>query len=181
VNGIARHHHILPIRVNHSHSHAAGRAGTSSSCGIPRSGPQTAVTSTIVNVGVYPGTKRLARALFAPEQIPDVLEVLGWYDDVQADDVRRAVLTLSKGDMNALLNVVAAAVDDFRDVLMWASLPEPTPEEREAARARAAELISQYREARHRHLVGRFGVKGAEQIERSNDKLFGHPPPKDHE
>jgi cell division septum initiation protein DivIVA len=113
--------------------------------------------------------------LFGRGQIPDVLEVLGWYDDVQANDVHRAVLVLSKGDVNALLDLVAAAVDDFRDVLMWASLPEPTPEEREAARARAAELIRQYREARHRHLVGTFGVKGAEQIERSNDKLFGNP------
>jgi hypothetical protein len=106
----------------------------------PRSGLRVAVTVTIVNVGVSRGIKRLARALFGPEQIPDVLEVLGWYDDVQADDVHRAGLTLSKGDMNALLDLVAAAVDDFRDVLMWASLPEPTPEEREAARARAAEL-----------------------------------------
>jgi hypothetical protein len=117
--------------------------------------------------------------MFRPEELPDALEVIGWYDDVQTDDVHRAVLTLSKGDMNALLDLVAAAVDDFRDVLMWASLPEPTPEEREAARARADELIRGYRQARHRYLVGRFGVKGAEQIERSNDNMLGNPPRKD--
>jgi hypothetical protein len=133
----------------------------------------------IVNVGVSPDTERLARALFEPDQIPDVREVLGWYDEVQADDVHRAVLMLSKGDMNALLDLVVAAVDDFRDVLMWASLPEPTPEEREAARARSDELIRGYRQARHRYMVGRFGVDGAEQIERSNANLFAKPPRKD--
>jgi hypothetical protein len=135
----------------------------------------------IVNVGVSPDTERLARALFGPDQIPDVLEVLAWYDEVQADDVHRAVLMLSKGDMNALLDLVVAAVDDFRDVLMWASLPEPTPEEREAARARSDELIRGYRQARHRYMVGRFGVEGAEQIERSNANLFAKPQRKDRE
>jgi hypothetical protein len=134
------------------------------------------LTIRIVNVEVSPGAERLARALFGLDQIPDVLEVLGWYDGVQADEVHRAVLTLSKGDMNALLNLVGAAVNDFRDVLMWASLPEPTPEEREAARTRAGELIRGHLEARHSYLVDRFGVKGAEQIERSNDNLFGNPP-----
>jgi len=83
-------------------------------------------------VRVSPDTERLARVLFGPAQIPDVLEILGWYDDVQADDVNRAGLTLSKGDVNALVDLVAAAVDDFRDVLMWVSPPEPAPEEREA-------------------------------------------------
>jgi hypothetical protein len=137
------------------------------------------LTIMIVNVDVSPDAEQLARALFGPEQIADVLEVLGWYDDVQADEVHRAVLTLSKGDMDALLHLVTAAVDDFRDVLMWASLPEPTPEEREVARARATELIRRHGQARHRYLVGKFGVKGAEQIQRSNDKLFGNPPRKD--
>jgi hypothetical protein len=133
------------------------------------------VSITIVNVSVSPDAEQLARASFGPDQIPDVLEVLDWYTGVQADDVHRAVLMLSKGNMDALLDLVAAAVDDFRDVLMWASLPQPTPEEREAARARADEHIREYREARHRYLVGRFGAKGATQIERSNDKLFAKP------
>lgn len=79
--------------------------------------------------------------------------------------------------MNALLDLVAAAVDDFRDVLMWASRTEPTPEERTVARARADELIRGYRQVRHRYLVDRFGVKGAEQIERSNN-LLRNPPRK---
>ena len=56
--------------------------------------------------------------MFGPQQLPDVLEIISWYDDVQADDVHRAVLTLSKGDADALLDLVTAAVDDFRDVLM---------------------------------------------------------------
>jgi hypothetical protein len=46
-------------------------------------------------------------------------------------------------------------------------------EEREAARKRADELIRGYERARHRYLVGRFGVRGAGQIERSSENLFG--------
>jgi hypothetical protein len=137
------------------------------------------LTIMIVNVSMSPDTERLARALFGPDQIPDVLEVLGFYDGVQADEVQRAVLMLSKGDMNVLLDLVVAAVDDFRDVLMWSSLPAPPPEEREAARARADELIRGYRQARRRYLVDRFGVTGAEQIERSNANLFAKPPRRD--
>jgi hypothetical protein len=51
----------------------------------------------IGSMGVAPETARVARAMFKPEQVPDALEVLGWYDDVQADEVHRAVLALSKG------------------------------------------------------------------------------------
>jgi len=69
-------------------------------------------------MGVSADTERVARAMFGPQQLPDVLEIISWYDDVQADDVHRAVLTLSKGDADALLDLVTAAVDDFRDVLM---------------------------------------------------------------
>ncbi len=127
------------------------------------------------SVGVSEGAEQLARAIFGPEQLRDVLEILAWYDDVQADNVHRAVLALSKGDMDALLDLVAAAADDFRDVLMWASLPEPTAEERAKARARAEELIRGHRRARHRYLVARFGAEGAEQIERSNENLFQGP------
>jgi len=83
----------------------------------------------IGSVGISPGTEQLARELFGPEQRPEVLEVIGRYGDVQADDVHRAVLTLSKGNLDALMDLVAAAVHDFRDVLLWESLPEPTPEE----------------------------------------------------
>jgi hypothetical protein len=127
-------------------------------------------------VGVSPGTEKLARAMFGPEELADALEVVGWYDDVQGDDVHRAVLTLSKGNLDALLNLVAAAVRDFRDVLLWESLPESTPEELAATRARVAALIRERRQARHRYLVARFGVQGAEQVERSNENLFGRPP-----
>ena len=74
--------------------------------------------------------------MFGPEQLPDALEVIGWYGDVQSD-VHRAVLTLSAGNLDALVDLVAAAVHDFRDVLLWESLPEPTPEERAATRARS--------------------------------------------
>src|SRR5258706_11745640 len=92
-------------------------------------------------VGVSAGTEGLARALFRPEQVPDALEVIGWYDDVQADDAHCALLSLSKGDLDALLDLVAAAVSDFRDVLMWASQPEPTPAERAAVQERNRAIV----------------------------------------
>lgn len=115
---------------------------TLASTALPRkSGLPTYVTIMIGSVGVSAGSEQLASALFAPAQLPDVLEIISWYDDVQADEVHHAVLTLSKGDVEALLDLVVAAVDDVRNVLMWASLPEPTPVERAAARVRAEELV----------------------------------------
>lgn len=124
-------------------------------------------------MGISPDTERLARAMFRPEQIPDVLEVLGWYDSELPDNVHRAVLALSKGNIDALLGYVAAAVTDFRDVLLWASEPEPTPEERAAAQARVRSLVREAAQRRRRYLEDRFGAEGAEQIERSNRNLFG--------
>ncbi|MFG2091575.1 MULTISPECIES: hypothetical protein [unclassified Spirillospora] len=133
------------------------------------------------SVGVSADSEGLARAMFSAEQVGDVLEVVGWYDDVQAEDVHRAVLTLSQGDVDALLNLVVAAVTDYRDVLMWASQSEPTPEEREAAWAWTQEMVREYRQVRRRHLEAEYGIEGAEQIERSNKKLFGRPSPADHD
>jgi hypothetical protein len=124
-------------------------------------------------MGISRDTERLARAMFRPEQIPDVLEVLGWYDSEPPDSVHRAVLTLSKGNVDALVDYVAAAVNDFRDVLLWASEPEPTPEERAAAQARVRTLVREAAQRRRRYLEDRFGAEGAEQIERSNRKPLG--------
>ena len=124
-------------------------------------------------VGISADTDRLARAMFSPEQLPDVLEMVGWYDGVQAEDVHRAVLMLSNGDVDALLNLIVAAVTDFRDVLMWASEPEPTPEERADAWARTQEMVREYERARRRYLETEYGIEGADQIERSNKRLFG--------
>jgi hypothetical protein len=124
-------------------------------------------------MGISPDTERLARMMFMPEQIPDVLEILAWYDGVPPDNVHRAVLALSKGNVEALLDYVAAAVTDFRDVLLWASEPEPTPEERAATRERVRVLVQESEQRRREYLEGRFGVEGARQIERSNKNLFG--------
>jgi hypothetical protein len=160
-------------------AHADEGAITGPTSGHARSAAWTpaAVAIMIVGVGISPGTEHLARAMFGPEEVKDALEITSWYDDVQPDDVHRAVLTLSKGNLDALLNLVAAAVRDFRDVLLWESLPEPTPEELAATRARVDDLIRERRQARHRYLVARFGVQGAEQVERSNENLFGRPQP----
>jgi hypothetical protein len=71
-------------------------------------------------------------------------------------------------------------VTDYRDVLMWASQPEPTPEERAAAWARTQEMVREHERARRRHLESEYGIEGAEQVERSNKKLFGKPSTTDH-
>ena len=73
------------------------------------------------------------------------------------------------------MDLVAAAFCDFRDVLPWESRAEPAPGERAATRARVHQLIRERRQARRRYLVARFGVQGAEQVERSNENLFGKP------
>ena len=51
------------------------------------------------SVGIFADMERLARSMFSPEQVPDVLAIVGWYDDVQVEDVRRAMLTLGKGSL----------------------------------------------------------------------------------
>jgi hypothetical protein len=113
--------------------------------------------------------------LFPPGEVPEVLEIVGWYDGEQAEEVHRAALALSKGDMERLLALVVAAVDDFRDVLMWASLPEPAPEELAAGQARNRELVRWAAEGRRRYLESAYGARGADQVERSNQRLFGKP------
>jgi hypothetical protein len=77
-------------------------------------------------MGISPDTERLARAMSRPEQVPGVLEIIGWYDGAQADGVHHAVPALSKADADKVLDLVAAATTDYRNVLMWASQPEPT-------------------------------------------------------
>lgn len=120
------------------------------------------------------------RAGFPPEQVPDALTALGWYDGPDADRVQGAILALSEGDLDQLLNYTTAAIDDYRDVLWWASKPKPTAEESAAAKARVDEMIREAARRRREYMEARFGVEGAERIQRSNQRLFGTPlPPED--
>jgi hypothetical protein len=75
------------------------------------------------------------------------------------DSVHRAVLALSKGNIDALLDYAAAAVTDSRDVLLWAGEPEPAPEKRAAAQARVRSLVREAAQRRRRCLEDRFGAE----------------------
>lgn len=83
--------------------------------------------------------EQLAKAKF-PEPDPAlVLSILDEYGreahEQERERVQVAILNLSAGDEGKLLNNVAAAKQDYRDVLMWSEETAPTPEEA------AAELI----------------------------------------
>jgi hypothetical protein len=70
-------------------------------------------------------------------------------------------------------SLTAAAVNDSRGVLLRASEPEPTPEERTTAQGRVRSLVRKPSQRRGRYLEDRFGPEGAGQIERRNGTLLG--------
>jgi hypothetical protein len=41
-------------------------------------------------------------------------------------------------------------------------------------------MVREYERARHRYLEDRYGIEGADRIERSNKKLAGKPPRSGH-
>ena len=49
-------------------------------------------------------------------------------EDREPDRVRRAVLTLSRGDLGSLRHFVDRAHQDYRDVLLWAEYPSSSDE-----------------------------------------------------
>ncbi len=65
----------------------------------------------------------IARRSFAPDQLDAVLTSLDLYAGPEPERVRRAVLTLSDGDVGELAHNVAVAIQDYRDVLYWAEYP----------------------------------------------------------
>jgi len=62
-----------------------------------------------------------------------VLSILDEYGtqthEREREHVQLAILKLSAGDRRRLLQNVAAAKRDYRDVLMWSEEPDPTPEQ----------------------------------------------------
>lgn len=70
----------------------------------------------------------LVGRLFAPELRGEAGSVLGHYgtepDEREAIRVRVAALKLSEGSMERLLDLIAHAKRDYRDVLGWAEYPE---------------------------------------------------------
>jgi hypothetical protein len=77
--------------------------------------------------------EQLAKAQFPELQLALVLSILDEYGmeshEQERDRVQMAILRLSAGDEGKLLHNVAAAKQDYRDVLMWAEEPAPTPEQ----------------------------------------------------
>ena len=77
--------------------------------------------------------EHLARAQFPTLELAVVLSILDEYGteshERERGRVQLAILKLSAGDESKLLHYVAAAKQDYRDILMWSEEPEPTPEQ----------------------------------------------------
>lgn len=72
--------------------------------------------------------RRVALMWAEAEERRRVCEALAAYGvashEREADRVRLAIVKLSNGDVEKALAMVAAAKQDYRDVLMWAEYPE---------------------------------------------------------
>jgi hypothetical protein len=77
--------------------------------------------------------EQLAKAQFPGLEPTVVLSILDEYGkeahEEERERVHLAILKLSFGDEGKLLHNVAAAKQDYRDVLMWSEEPEPAPEQ----------------------------------------------------
>lgn len=76
--------------------------------------------------------EQLARAQFSGLELGVVLSILDEYGtqtyERERERVQLAILKLSVGDEDKLLHNVAAAKQDYRDVLMWSEESDSTPE-----------------------------------------------------
>ncbi len=77
-------------------------------------------------------TEPIGRAVieaFPARQVPEALNVLAAYGvedyERERERVQRAIVALSRGDMDKLRHFVALANTDYRDVLYWAETPDP--------------------------------------------------------
>ena len=88
-----------------------------------------------------------AKAAFPNLALSVVMSILDEYGErshEQTDRVHLAILKLSAGDEGKLLDYVLAAQRDFRDVLVWAEVPEPTPEQSAAELSIAERILKAY-------------------------------------
>lgn len=101
--------------------------------------------------------ERVIRRDFAPEQWETVSSLLDEYGDSDSSRVRLAILKLSGGDVEKVLDYVERANEDFRDVVGPAEYPRSTedwssrtsPEERAAYERHVAEDWREYPEWLH--------------------------------
>ncbi len=70
----------------------------------------------------------LVAEVFPAERLREVLAILSDYGveehEPERDRVRRAIVSLSGGDLDRLRHFVARAKTDYRDVLFWAETPD---------------------------------------------------------
>ena len=75
--------------------------------------------------------EQLAKDQFPDLELAVVLSILDEYGtephEPERERVQLAILKLSARDEGKLLHNVAAAKQDYRDILMWSEEPEPTP------------------------------------------------------
>ena len=50
--------------------------------------------------------------------------VIDCLSSIELDDVRMAILTLAKGNVDSVVSLTECATKDYRDVLMWAEMGE---------------------------------------------------------
>ena len=77
--------------------------------------------------------EEMAKSTFPNLELSVVLAILDEYGitshEQERERVQLAILKLSVGDEGKLLHNVAAAKQDFRNILMWAEEPAPSPEQ----------------------------------------------------
>ena len=54
----------------------------------------------------------------------DQSAVIDCLSTIELDDVRMAILTLAKGNVDSVASLTESAIKDYRDVLMWAEMGE---------------------------------------------------------
>ena len=77
-------------------------------------------------------TRQLVRAraasLFPDQALESIMAVLDEYGteahEPDREGVQLAILKLSEGDLDKLLHCIAAAKQDYRDVLYWSTYPQ---------------------------------------------------------
>ena len=86
-----------------------------------------------------------ARAAFPESDLADVLAALDLYGaepyEREIERVQLAILAISAGNKEELLQLVKAAKSDYRDVLAWQQLGPLSPEDGEKLQAAARALI----------------------------------------
>jgi hypothetical protein len=89
----------------------------------------------------------LASVLFPNHEPGVVLSALNEYGlaahEHERERVQLAILKLCNGDEDKLLHYVSAAKADYRDVLMWADEPPPSPEQMAADIAAVEHILNQ--------------------------------------